>query len=121
MDIELKNIRDSMKSIIEQTNNVLKHSASAFKKTKQKLIILNDMKMKPNEKTIAWFLQRNIETISIPDFFELLFSEASTKDYLEFDTKTIMFDENDAKVFGFEPLTKIPVLLVFENIPNYFE
>ena len=46
----MKTIRESMKQIIEQTNNILKHSTSAFKKTKEKLIILNDVKMKPNEK-----------------------------------------------------------------------
>ena len=120
MDVEMKTIRESMKQIIEQTNNILKHSTSAFKKTKEKLIILNDVKMKPNEKTVEWFSQREIKKITIPDFFDLVFREASEKNFLQFDTKTITFDEKDASVFGFEPYTPVPILLFFESVPKYF-
>jgi hypothetical protein len=120
MDIEVKNIHESMKLIIEQTNNVLKHSASVFKKTKDKLININDIKMKPSEKTSKWFSERSIKKITIPDFIDLVFSEASIKKYLDFDTKTVKFDEKDALVFEFEPNTPIPILTFFENIPKYF-
>jgi hypothetical protein len=120
MDTEMKTIHDSMKLIVEQTNSILKHSTSAFKKTKEKLVVLTDVKMKPNEKTVEWFSERGIKKITIPDFFDLVFSEASQKNFLQFDTKTIMFDEKDASVFGFEPRTPIPILLFFESVPNYF-
>ena len=116
----MDDIRSSMKMIIEQTNNVLKHSAAAFKKVKQKIKTLDDVKMKPNEKTKEWFEQRNISKLTIPEFFDLIFREASEKNNLDFDTKSIVFNEIDAQVFGFTPNTKIPILTLFENIPNYF-
>ena len=120
MDVEMKSIREAMKQIIEQTNNVLKHSSSAFKKTKEKLVVLNDVKMKPNEKTSEWFSQRGLKKITVPDFFDLVFREASEKHMLHFDTKSITFDTVDAVVFGFAPHTQIPILTFFENVPKYF-
>ena len=120
MDIEVKNIRESMKLIIEQTNNVLKNSTNAFKKTKDKLYSISDVKMKPTEKTSRWFSERGIKKITIPDFIDLVFSEASIKKYLDFHTKTVEFDEKDALVFEFTANTPIPILTFFENIPKYF-
>jgi hypothetical protein len=120
MDDSIINIHDLMKQIIEQTNNVLKHSSSAFKKAKEKLVVLNDIKMKPTEKTSEWFSKRGIKKITLPDFFDLVFREAASKNMLDFETKSIMFDEKDAIVFEYEPCTKIHILTFFENIPKYF-
>lgn len=120
MEDEMKIIHNSMKLIIEQTNSILTHSASAFKKTKNKLIILTDTKFKPNEKTSKWFSEKNIKKITLPDFFELVFREAASKKMLDFDSKTIMFDEKDAEVFGFEPHTRVSILTFFENLPKYY-
>lgn len=116
----MKVIRESMKQIIEQTNNVLKHSSNAFKKAKEKLIVLNDVKMKPTDKTSEWFSERGFKKITLPDFFDLVFREAASKDMLDFNTKSIMFDEKDAIVFEYEPHTKIPILTFFEHVPKYF-
>ena len=116
----MKSIHTLMKQIVQETNSVLKHSSSAFKKTKDKLIVLNDVKMKPNETTSAWFSERNIKKITIPDFFDLVFREASSKNMLDFDTKTIMFDEKDALVFDYQPHVKVSILTFFENVPKYF-
>lgn len=116
----MDDIKASMKLIIEQTNNVLKHSASAFKKTKQKMVMLTDKKFKPSEKTVEWFAQRNLEKCSVPDFFELVFSEASEKNYLDFNTQTIIFDEIDAQVFGFPTKQPVHILTFFEHLPTYF-
>jgi len=113
-------LTELMKQIIEQTNNVLKHSSSAFKKTKEKLIVLNEVLMKPNEKTTDWFSERGIKKITLPDFFDLVFREAASKNMLDFETKTIMFDEKDAIVFDFEPNTQIHILTFFESVPKYF-
>ena len=116
----MENIHDLMKQIIEQTNNVLKHSSNAFKKTKEKIVVLNDIKMKPTEKTSEWFSERGIKKITLPDFFDLVFREAASKNMLDFDTKSIMFDSTDATVFEYEANTKVPILTFFENIPKYF-
>lgn len=117
----MEDIKASMKLIIEQTNNVLKHSTSAFKKAKDKLLVLNDVDMRPSEQTRNWFNERNISTITVPAFFDLLFKEASLRGALDFNDKTIVFNQADAVVFGFEPDTPIPILTFFENLPNYFD
>ena len=116
----MKSIHVLMKQIIVETNTVLKHSTSAFKKTKEKLMTFDTVKMKPNESTSEWFSERQIKKITIPDFFDLVFSEASSKDMLDFDTKSITFDEKDAVVFDYPPHVKIPILTFFENVPKYF-
>ena len=117
----MEDIKASMKLIIEQTNNVLKHSTRAFKKAKEKLLVLNDIPMRPSEQTKNWFNERNISTITVPAFFDLVFQEAATKGALDFNNKTVRFNETDATVFGFQPDTPIPILTFFENLPNYFE
>jgi len=117
----MDDIKVSMKLIIEQTNNVLKHSTSAFKKAKEKLLVLNDVAMKPSEQTRNWFHERKIITITIPAFFDLVFQEASMRGALDFNAKTIIFNNTDAVIFGFVPDTPIPILTFFENLPNYFE
>jgi hypothetical protein len=117
----IDDIKASMKLIIEQTNNVLKHSTSAFKKAKEKLLVLNDVAMKPSEQTKKWFHERKILTITAPVFFDLVFQEASVRGALDFNAKTIMFCESDAIIFGFEPDTPIPIVTFFENLPNYFD
>lgn len=116
----MKSIHVLMKQIIQETNTVLKHSSTAFKKTKEKLIVLHDVKMKPSETTSTWFSERDIKKISIPDFFDLVFREASIKNMLDFDTKSIMFDEKDAVVFDYPPHVKVPILTFFESVPKYF-
>jgi hypothetical protein len=50
-----------------------------------------------------------------------VFQEAASRGALDFNSKTIVFNETDATVFGFEPDTPIPILTFFENLPNYFE
>lgn len=116
----IEDIKASMKLIIEQTNTVLKHSTSAFKKAKEKLLVLNDTPMKPSEQTINWFNERNISTITVPAFFDLLFKEASLRGALDFNDKTIVFNQVDAVVFGFDPDNPIPILTFFENLSQYF-
>jgi len=117
----MEDIKASMKLIIEQTNNVLKHSTSAFKKAKEKLLILNDTPMKPSEQTINWFNERKISTITVPAFFDLVFQEAASRGALNFNDKTILFNEADAAVFGFDPDIPIPILTFFENLSQYFD
>jgi hypothetical protein len=114
-------IKESMKAIVKQTNSILKHSMTMFKKTKQKMIFLDEVSMTPSEQTKDWFKRRQIETITIPDFFDLLFKEASTHNMLDFTTRSIMFSDEDALVFQVEANTKISILIIFENLPKYFE
>jgi hypothetical protein len=121
MEDSLNKIKGSMKLIVKQTNNILKHSVSAFRKTKEKILILDDISMTPSTQTKEWFNKRNIKNISIPDFFDIIFREASQKEYLDFTTRTIMFDIDDASVFGFAPNTKIPILDLFESLTKYFD
>jgi len=121
MDDTFNDIKSSMKLIVQQTNNVLKHSVSAFRKAKEKLRIIDDISMNPSSQTKAWFLERNVTSITIPDFFNLIFCEASAKGYLDFTTQTIMFDATDATTFGFTPNTKISILDLFESVPKYFD
>lgn len=117
---EIDNIKQCMKDIVIQTNNILKHSVAAFRKTKEKTMSLDTTPMTPNEKTKIWFKNRNIETITIPDFFELLLKEFSEKNMLDFPTKTIRFHE-DADIFGFKPYESVSILDFFEKVPTYFQ
>ena len=109
-----------MKKIVKQTNSVLKHSMIAFKKTKQKMLFIDDVPMTPSEKTKAWFEKREITQITIPDFFDLLFKEASLKNMLDFTTRSIIFSEEDALIFELTPNIQISIITVFENLPKYF-
>jgi hypothetical protein len=120
MDI-YEDIKKSMKQIVEETNIVLKYSVRAYKKIKEKTIVLNDIKVIPSEITKEWFLERNIQTITIPEFFDLVFKEASEQNRLNFDEKTITFCEKDAKVFGFIADSPVSIIDFFERQTNYFE
>jgi hypothetical protein len=120
-DTSLDEIKESMKKIVKNTNSVLKHSMIAFKKTKQKLLFLDNDLMIPSKETKGWFKKRMIEKISIPDFFDLLFKEASMNNRLDFTTRSIVFSEEDAVIFGFEANTKINIIDIFERLPKYFE
>lgn len=123
MDTEeaLDQMKESMKKIVKSTNSVLKHSMIAFKKTKQKLLFLDNIPMIPSEETKLWFGKRQIEKITIPDFFDLLFKEASHNNNLDFGSRTISFSDEDALIFGFQSHTKIPIIDIFENLPKYFQ
>ena len=116
----LDELKESMKAIVKQTNSILKHSMIAFKKTKQKMVFLDEVSMKPSEKTKDWFQKRSIESITIPDFFNLLFKEAALRNMLDFTTRSIMFSEEDSIFFEVEPNTKITIITIFENLPKYF-
>jgi hypothetical protein len=120
MDI-YDDIKNSMKQIVEETNNVLKYSVRAYKKIKEKSIILDDMQLNPSDSTKDWFSERNITSITIPDFFDLVFKEASENNRLDFNAKTITFNEKDAKVFGFVAESPVSIIDFFEKIINYFE
>ena len=114
-------IKESMKQIIEQTNTVLKHSHSAFKKTKDKMVNLEAILFVPNQQMKQWFQKRRVENCNIPDFFELLFKEASEENRLFYATKTIIFREEDANFLGFQPNIEISIYDVFEKLPSYFQ
>lgn len=111
-------IKESMKKIVNQTNDVLKFSSSAFKKAKDKIIVLENEIMKPQEGIKEWLQKYNKTSITLPDFFELLFSTAKTLDYK---THTIVFSNKDALYFGFEENKQVHILDIFENLPKYFE
>jgi len=113
-------IKESMKQIVEQTNAVLKHSHSAFKKTKEKMINLETITFVPNEQIKQWFQKRNVKKCSIPDFFEILYKEASNENRLFYASKTIIFKEEDAKLLGYTPNVEISIYDLFESIPKYF-
>ena len=116
----LDELKESMKAIVKQTNSILKHSMIAFKKTKQKMVFLDEVSMMPSEKMKKWFQKRSIESITIPDFFNLIFKEASSRNMLDFTTRSIMFSEEDSIFFEVEPNTKITIITIFENLPKYF-
>ena len=116
----MSDIKTLMKQIIMETNTVLKRSSTAFKKIKENRIVLTDKQLKPTEKTSVWFYERGFTTITLPEFFDLVFKEASEKNMLDLLSKSIMFDEKDAIVFDVEPHTKIHILTFFEHIPKYF-
>ena len=121
IEMELEQMKESMKQIVKNTNSVLKHSVIAFKKTKRKMLFLDNVPMTPTNKTKEWFEKHGVEKITIPDFFDLLFKLASSKNRLDFTTRTITFSEEDAIVFGFPPESKVSIVDIFENLSKYFE
>ena len=112
-------IKVSMKQIIQQTNDILKHSHNAFKKTKEKMVDLERIVLTPNSSVKQWFHEHNCESFTIPDFFELLFN--SSNNSLDFNTKRIVLCEKDAIVLGFTPNQPIAVYEIFERLPTYFQ
>jgi len=112
-------IKKSMKLIIEQTNDILKHSHGAFKKTKEKMVDLERLELKPSDSVKKWFLEQNCERYTVPDFFELLFKSSSNR--LDFNTKCIILCEKDANVLGFTPNIPINIYEIFERLPIYFQ
>jgi hypothetical protein len=111
-------IKESMKKIVDQTNDVLKFSSSAFKKAKDKIIVLENEIMKPRDGVKEWLRMHNKTSITLPDFFTLLFSTAKSLDYK---TNSIVFSNKDALYFGFEENKQVHILDIFENLPKYFE
>lgn len=120
-DIEsiFSEIKQSMKSIIKETNEVLKHSHNAFKKTKDKMVDLQRIELKPSKVVKDWFQEKGCSSFTIPDFFELLFNNENNK--LDFNTKQIILCEKDAKVFGFTFNQPISIYEIFERLPTYFQ
>ena len=112
-------IKQSMKLIIEQTNTILQHSHGAFKKTKEKMVDLERLELKPSEPLKKWFAEHNHTKITIPDFFELLFNSPNNK--LDFNTKSIMLCEKDATALGFIPNQPVVIYEIFERLPTYFQ
>uniref|UniRef100_A0A6C0D7A1 Uncharacterized protein n=1 Tax=viral metagenome TaxID=1070528 RepID=A0A6C0D7A1_9ZZZZ len=112
-------IKGLMKNIIQETNEVLKHSHSAFKKTKDKMINLERIELKPSSTIKQWLQEKNCSSFTIPDFFELLFNNENNK--LDFNTKHIILCEKDALVLGFRSNQPISIYEIFERLPTYFQ
>ena len=112
-------INDKMNDILAQTTMTLKHSSATFKKIKDKLH--HDKKvMTPVPKIKTW-LEKHSRAANLPDFFDCVFSQAGRENRLDCINKTIVFDEDDADVFGFIEGVPISIYTFFENIPNYFQ
>lgn len=110
-------IKQSMKKLISETNEVLKHSHSAFKKTKEKMVNLERLELKPNKLIKEWFEGHG--QCTVPDFFELLFK--NPENTLDYDNKTIELCEKDAKALELELKTPIKIYNIFERLPYYFQ
>ena len=124
MDVEsvediYDDIKKSMKMIITQTNDILKHSHSAFKKTKEKMVDLEHQELKPVDSVKQWFLENNQTSFTIPEFFELLFKNPNNK--LNHDTKMIELCEKDSKMLQLEHGKPMSIYEIFEQLPNYFQ
>ena len=121
MKNSIKNYKESMKKIVSETNTVLKFSSSAFKKAKEKSIVLENEIMKPKELMKEWLTLHKKTKITLPEFFDLLFQYSKEKNLIDHKMRTITFLDKDAEVFGFTPNVPIHILNIFENLPNYFE
>ena len=119
-DLVYDEIKQSMKDIISQTNAVLCHSAGMFKKIKEKMIVLENIEMTPSDTLKPWCVKKNISKITLSDFFNLIFEEASKENRLNYKNRTILFYETEAKYFGFLPNTPIHILDLFEKLPELF-
>ena len=111
-------MEDRIKEILSQTTTNLKHSPVTFKKVKDKLGVYEKLNPTPNIK--EWFDARSLN-YTLPDFFDALFSEASKYNCLNYIDKTIIFDKDDAYIFGFPVGVPVSIYAVFENIPIYFQ
>ena len=92
------------------------HSSEINLRKKLKYTNFKDELFVPNKK--EWFEKRSIESISIRDFIDKLFYEASQKNKLDFITQTILFDDVDANDLGFELNKPIHIVDLFESIPG---
>lgn len=118
VDTIYSEIKDSMKKIVSETNTILKFSSTAFKKIKEKSIVLENETMKPKASMKQWLKK---ESITLPEFFEHLFEYSKENNLIDYKLRTITFLEKDAPVFGFEPNVPIHILSIFEKLPIYFE
>ena len=118
VDTIYSEIKESMKAIVNQTNTILKFSSSAFKKVKEKSVILENEIMKPKEPMKQWLKK---SSITLPEFFDLIFQNAKKSNLIDYKMRTITFLEKDAHHFGFTPNVPIHILTIFEMLPTYFE
>ena len=121
VDTIYSEIKESMKNIVSQTNSILKFSSSAFKKAKEKSIVLENEIMKPKEPIKQWLQEKNKSSITLPEFFDLVFQNAKNSNLIDYKMRTITFLEKDAHHFGFTPNVPIHILTIFEMLPTYFE
>jgi hypothetical protein len=112
-------IKSLMKNMIQETNEVLKHSHNSFKKAKEKLINLELVELKASNQIKKWFEEKGVSRYTIPDFFELLFSNSNNK--LDFNTKHIILCEKDALALNFIANEPISIYEIFERLPTYFQ
>ena len=108
-----------MKEILEKTTMLVKHSATSLKKTKEKIVSYQSKELVPECAIKEWLDKRSLK-YTFPDFFDSLFLEASRENRLDYTTKTIVFAEEDAYIFGFEVGVPISIFTLFEYIPQYF-
>jgi hypothetical protein len=107
-----------MKDILAQTSATLKHSSATFKKIKDKVYVENtEMEPSPN---IKLWLVKHERALTLPDFFDCVFSQAGRENRLDYINKTIVFND-DAELFGFIEGVPISIYTFFENIPIYFQ
>ena len=83
VDTIYSEIKESMKAIVNQTNSILKFSSSAFKKAKEKSIILENEIMKPKEIIKQWLQEKNKSSITLPEFFDLIFQDAKKSNLMQ--------------------------------------
>lgn len=103
-----------MENIQNIFNEVILSDISLRKKLKH--TIFESELFVPQKK--EWFEKRSIESITVLDFIEKLFSEASEKKMLDFMKQTILFDDIDAKDLGFELNKPLHIIELFESIPG---
>ena len=121
VDAIYSEIKESMKKIVSETNDILKFSASAFKKAKEKSIVLENELMKPKEPMKHWLQQYKKTSITLPEFFQLLFHYSKQNNLIDHKMRTITFLEKDAQAFGFTANVPIHIINIFEKLPTYFE
>jgi len=112
-------LQDRINEILCQTTANVKHSSATFKKIKDKMLHYEKQILTPTPQIKTWFDARSIN-YTLPDFFDALFSEAAKYNCLNYIDKTIMFDKDDAVLFGFPVGAPVCIYRIFENIPNYF-
>ena len=107
MDINI----ETLEKIVEEV-----HSSVLNTRKKLKLHTFNESLMIVSEK--PWFVKRSITSISVEQFFELIFKEAFEKKRLDFSTKTISFDETDGQDLNVSVNTSISIFEFFKMIPD---
>lgn len=82
---------------------------------------LNEQLLEPRPHAVAWFQKRRLQTpCELEDFMKVLFGELAAQRRICHRTRTLLLDNESAKIFGLKPDTIYKWMEFLEHLPKVF-